>query len=158
MKLGFVQKKLKKAGGIFPFFLILMVGLLLTTGCAAPTSFRKGASRYREIPVPAGLRISKQGEVVAELDSSPDLLFEQVSQRLRREYRITFINSTIRQIEGEDRASRVAVRITPLLTGKTGVTVLVKRKDLEEPDPMKAVEIAAALLPVGVRTGTPALR
>jgi hypothetical protein len=154
----FVQKKFAARRGALLALVALVGGGLLAAGCATSAAPRKGASRYRDLPVPAGVRISKQGEAVAELASQPDLLFEQAAQILRKDYRITFINSAIRLVEAEDRGWRAAVKVTPLLTGKTGVSVSVKRKADGEPDAAKAAEIAAALLPVGIRVHAPEMR
>ncbi len=159
---GFVQKKLRKtAEALWPILLlpIFLLGgsVLFAAGCATSSSSAPTASSRRP-PVPEGIYVSKHGEAAAELDSQPDLLFEQAVQLLRKDYRVTFINSSIRRVEGENRLFKASVKITPLLTGKTGVCVLVKRKDRETPDIEKASALAAALLPVGVRIHAPAIR
>lgn len=154
----FVQKKLAEGGRTLLPLLAIFVVALLAAGCATPSPARKGSGRYRDLPVPAGIRVSKLGEAVAELDSQPDLLFEQAAQFLRKDYRVTFINNTLRLIEAENRLSKATVKVTPLLTGKTGIAVSVKRKDNGEPEVLKAAEIAAGLLPVGVRIPAPEMR
>lgn len=142
----------------FPWSILLLGGFLLcASGCTTPSPSSEPVS-YRQIPVPDGVRLTKQGEAAAELVSQPDLLFEQAVQLLRKDYRVTFINSTIRHVEGENRLYRASVKITPLVTGKTGVCVLVKRKDRETPDVERASALVAALLPVGVRVHAPAMR
>lgn len=154
----FVQKKL--AGGNRSLLRLLgaLALCLLVAGCTTPAPARKGSARFRDIPVPIGIRVSKLGEAVAELDSQPDLLFEQASQILRKDFRVTFINNTLRLIEAEDHTWKATVKVTPLLTSKTGVTVSVKRRDNGEPDVPRAAEIAAGLLPVGVRVRAPEMR
>lgn len=154
----FVQKKFGLPGGPRRALLGALVLGLLAAGCSTPSPSRKGSARFRDIPVPTGIRVSKLGEAVAELDSQPDLLFEQAAQVLRKDYRVTFINNTIRLVEAEDRLWKATVKVTPLLTGRTGLTVSVKRRDNGEPDVPKAAEIAASLLPVGVRIRAPEMR
>ncbi len=152
----FVQNKLARRG--VSLLLSVLVVSLLAAGCATSSTTRKESARYRDIPVPSGVRISKLGEAVAELDSQPDLLFEQAAQILRKDYRVTFINNTLRLVEAENHLTKATVKVTPLPTGKTGVAVSVKRKDHGEPDVLKAVEIAAGLLPVRVRIPSPEIR
>ncbi len=124
-----------------------MAAALLVAGCSTPIPEASRKIQYRRIATPPGVRIISSGEAVAEVDASMDLLFSTAESLIRRDYRVTFINRSIRQIEGATQSRQIVLKVRQLTTGKTGLSVAITSKEDKIPMPEAARDFVAKLIP-----------
>ena len=91
------------------------------------------------------LRLTKNHEVSAEVEITPDVLFRATESLLRKNYKVTFFNDHLRWIEAESRQHRYAVRIQSLTTGKSGITITAQKLTDSQND-VEAAKILALSL------------
>ena len=119
---------------------------LLTWGCATPQpDAAPQKTSYRAVPTPTGVRLTSEGAAVIEVETSAEPLFGRVEERVRKEYRVTFINHDLRWIEGETRTRHLTVQVRSLTTGKAGLSVAFRDRKTEKPLPEASAELAAEL-------------
>lgn len=133
-----------------PVFLSATVGLLLCAfiaGCSSPASQTKKKSPVPQAPAdPPGASIAPTHDAVVEVKVAPDRLFEVAEAYVRKRYKITFINYSLRQFDAEDKAHVFAVRINELTSGDTGMCVTVTDRDGNRPNSRMARELANVIM------------
>ncbi len=146
-----------------PHFYRLGVALgvvLLTGGCATPAGVTPQKTSYRAVSTPTGVRLTSEGAAVIEVETPAEALFDRVEERVRKEYRVTFINHDLRWIEGETRTRHLTVQVRSLTTGKAGLSVAFQDRKTGTPLPEVsaawAAELAASSTPLPPKPADPA--
>lgn len=127
--------------------LCLLTTLLLTTACSS--SPKKNSPTPAPLPklTSSAFHMNRSGQAVAEVDASPSDLFERTESFLRKKTEVAFSNASLGRLEGnQGKKTSYVVEITPLTTGKAGITVAAGQGNPKETAPDAAKSLAEDIL------------
>jgi hypothetical protein len=107
--------------GSFIFAAWIFVGCVTTSTSEQPLPPHVPTS-------PLGVRLSRTGEAVVELNLAQDIVCDACEAFLRKKMQVTFANRP-KEVDAENRTTQYFVTFSSLTTGKTALSVFAQKKE-----------------------------